>query len=395
MYVGRIYVDGFKNLDNTCVNLDKGINIIWGNNAQGKTNFIEAIWLCTGCHSFRGTKEKDWIGFNKNASDIKINFQAHSRMQQIEMILPRDTLKKNTLLNCIPVNSMAELFNTFSCILFTPDHLDLVKGAPEKRRDFLDMAVSQIRRGYLNALNTYNDALYQRNTLLKNYGGDMSKYDKDQIEAWDMQIANAGAYMSIYRTFYCENLKKYIGISYDRLTSGKEKISLEYESTVFGKDIKPIISNEYHHDRTDYYMKKLGESAEDDVRMGYTTIGVHRDDFTICIDGHPVRVFGSQGQARSAAIVLKLAQAEIFNDTYKEYPVMLFDDVMSELDESRQDFILNSIENMQVLITCCDKNIICSKKKTKDIEILKGYAFEPGEKKKFLRPDGTWRNGRR
>lgn len=354
MIINEVYADGYKNLSEINISLDKRMNIFCGNNAQGKTNLIEAVWLCSGCRSFRGSREKEFIGFTKEFADVRLKFTDSFREQEIRFAAKKGSIKDKTVtLNGVKLPLMSKLFGSFQCVVFTPDDLNLTKGSPDNRRSFIDLAVSQIKPSYVSALTSYNNILAQRNALLKNYI--RNGLSTDDVEVWDNQLAKAGAYISVLRNIYCNKLNYHTDKLYNSITSGKEKLKLYYQSTIFS-DLNG--KKDYEGELTEIYLDKLKKSIDDDIRAGFTTRGAHRDDIVAEINGQPVRYLGSQGQARSAAIVMKLAQAEILKSEKGEYPVMLLDDVMSELDESRQRFILNSIENMQVLITCCDKRFI-------------------------------------
>ena len=340
MIVNEVYADGYKNLSDINITLDKRMNIFCGDNAQGKTNLIEAVWLCSGCRSFRGSREKEFIGFTKDFADVRMKFTDSVRQQEIRFAAKKGSIKdKLVTLNGVKLPVMSKLFGSFQCVVFTPDDLNLSKGSPDNRRNFADLAISQIKSSYVSALSTYNNVLMQRNAFLKSYlkngGGDRSS-----IEIWDEQLAKAGAYISVLRNTYCNKLNYYTGSLYNLIANGKEQLNLYYQSTVF-KDLEG--KKEYEGELKEIYLEKLRKSLGDDLRAGFTTVGVHRDDIITEIDGQPARYLGSQGQSRSVAIVMKLAQAEILKSERNEYPVMLLDDVMSELDAGRQRYILNSI----------------------------------------------------
>ncbi|MCI5905545.1 MAG: DNA replication/repair protein RecF [Oscillospiraceae bacterium] len=372
MVINEVYADGYKNLSGVNITLDERMNIFCGDNAQGKTNLIEAVWLCSGCRSFRGSREKEFIGFEKDFADVRMKFTDSFRSQEIRFAAKKGNIKEKLVtLNGVKLPLMSKLFGSFKCVVFTPDDLDLSKGSPDNRRNFTDLSISQIKGSYVSALNTYNNVLSQRNALLKNYG--RSGGDVSSLEIWDKQLAKAGAYISVLRNTYCNKLNLYTKSLYNTIASGKEQLELYYQSTVFRElDGK----NDYEGELTEIYENTLKKSLDDDIRAGFTTVGVHRDDVIAEIDGQPARYLGSQGQSRSIAIVMKLAQAEILKSEKGEYPVMLLDDVMSELDLGRQRFILNSIENMQVLITCCDERFISEMTGGKVFLVKKGCVSE-------------------
>ena len=354
MVINHICADGYKNLSGVDIELDKGMNIFCGKNAQGKTNLVEAVWLCSGCRSFRGSRDKEFIGFAKDIADVRLKFADCEREQEIRFTAKKNNVKEKIVtLKGVKLPLMSKLFGSFRCVVFTPDDLNISKGSPDNRRNFLDIAVSQIKTSFISALATYNNVLAQRNALLKN--NLKSNCDLSNIEIWDEQLAKAGAYISVLRNTYCKKLNIYTESLYNQITNGTEKLKLYYQSTIY-KNLDN--KTDYEGTLAEQYKEKLKECYFDDVKAGFTTIGVHRDDIIAEIDGQPVRYLGSQGQARSVAIVMKLAQAEILKSEKGEYPVMLLDDVMSELDGSRQGFILNSIKNMQVVITCCNEKYL-------------------------------------
>ncbi len=368
MIIDQICADGYKNLSEVNIFPDKRMNIFCGDNAQGKTNLIEAVWLCSGCRSFRGSREKEFIGFDKEFADVRLTFTDETRKQEIRFAAKKGELKEKLVtLNGVKLPLMSKLFGSFQCVVFTPDDLNLAKGAPENRRSFIDLSISQIKGSYVSALNTYNNVLAQRNALLKSFSKGGS--DIDSISVWDEQLAKAGAYISVVRNTYCNMLNNYTYSLYNKLASGKENLQLYYQSTVF-PDLNG--KTEYEGELTELYIDKLKKNVNEDIRAGFTTTGVHRDDIITLIDGQPARYLGSQGQSRSIAIVFKLAQAEILKSEKGEYPVMLLDDVMSELDGGRQRFILNSIENMQVLVTCCDDRFLSDMTGGKVFRVNKG-----------------------
>lgn len=351
MNITKLYIDGFKNLCNVDIILDKKLNIFFGENAQGKTNIVEAIWLLSGCRSFRGTKEKDLININGEKSDVRLSFQNKLREQTIRVINKKTNLKDKTItLNGVPIKTMSKLFGNFDCVIFTPEDLDLAKGSPDKRRSFIDLCISQIKPGYFSVINKYETILNQRNSLLKRISFDLSS--SEELDVWDEQLSNMGAYITFLRYNYINKLGVFSRKLYSDISSNKEMLSLFYSSSVY-KNLS---------DRTDYkgemvneYLSLMKKTRKEDIKAGFTTAGVHRDDLITKINALPSRDFGSQGQQRSIALILKLSQAYILLEETDEAPVILLDDVLSELDIKRQEFILSSIKKMQIVITTCDK----------------------------------------
>lgn len=370
MVIDRITADGYKNLEDIDIRLDPKMNIICGENAQGKTNLVEAVWLCSGCRSFRGTRDKDFIGFTKDAAKVGMDFTDSVRSQRIEFEVRRGSVKdKLVTLNGVKLPLLSKLFGSFRCVVFTPEDLNLIKGSPDNRRSFADLSISQVKPSYISALNKYNMILSQRNAMLKSIGRDGS--GEEFLDVWNEQLVKAGTYISVLRYAFCITLDKYTKPLYSSITNGNENLDLYYQSTVF-ENFDGRLNNTEELEAE--YAEKLKASAESDMRAGFTTVGVHRDDIGAYINGLSVRDFGSQGQARSTALTMKLAHAEILKAEQGEYPVMLLDDVLSELDEKRRRFILNNIEDMQVIITCCDEKSVTDMASGKIFRMEKGRA---------------------
>ena len=369
MIIKSISADGYKNLENINISLDPKMNIVCGENAQGKTNLIEAVWLCSGCRSFRGTRDRDLIGFDKEKAKVGITFKDEVRDQEIEFSVKRNNVKdKLVTLNGVKLPLISKLFGNFRCVVFTPEDLNLTKGSPDNRRSFIDLSISQVKPSYINALNKYENILSQRNAALKNIFRSDS-HDSSFLDVWNSQLAETGAYISVLRYAFCKMLNHHSKILYDSVTEGNENLDIKYFSTVYEnlegeEDFKGKLAK--------IYLEKLEDSADTDMKTGFTNVGVHRDDVGVYVNGLLVRDFGSQGQARSAALSMKIAHAEIIKKECGDYPVMLLDDVLSELDPVRKRFILNNIEGMQVLMTCCDSRSVTEMASGKIFEMKKG-----------------------
>ena len=349
MIIKNIKADGYKNLKAVDIQPDPKINVLYGDNAQGKTNLVEALWILTGAKSFRGTKERDMVGFEREKAEVTVDFQDDVRDQKIELVLTKNSRERRILLNGLKQKSFSGLFGQLKCVVFTPEDLELSKGSPEIRRDFLDLCISQIKPSYSATVAKYENILLQRNTLLKNIFSGISQ--DDELDVWDVQLARLGAYISVLRYAYAQKLWQFAGGVYNDLCAGKEKLIIKYSSSIYDE----------LDGRTDYagemakeYLEKLNESRRDDIRFGFTQRGIHRDDVYVHIDGLLAKDFGSQGQNRSAALSMKLGQAYILHEETEDMPVMLLDDVLSELDSKRREFILSKLKDMQVFITCCE-----------------------------------------
>ena len=356
MKIDRVRADGYKNLTDVDISPSDGINVLLGDNAQGKTNFIEAVWLMTGCRSFRGTRDRDHIGFDRDKAEIEVDLTDKVRSQTIRFCAKKGIKEREIELNGVKLPLLSRTFGTLKCVVFTPEDLSIAKGSPDNRRTFIDLSASQLKISFVHALNRYNDILSQRNALIKDIQQGLAP--RDQLDIWDLQLARTGAYISVVRDTYCTNLNNYTDSLYHQITNGNEKLKLYYQSTIY-RDTDMILCGRTDTDGelADIYLDKLRRSADDDIRAGYTTCGIHRDDLTMRINDLSVREFGSQGQQRSAALAMKIAQARIIKQQTGDAPVMLLDDVMSELDEKRQELILSNTDGIQIFITCCDGRI--------------------------------------
>lgn len=354
MHIKTISADGFKNLEKVLIEPHPEYNIITGLNAQGKTNLLESIWLLTGCRSFRGSKEKDFVGTDRQFMEIGIRFDDGRRIQSASYALSKENIKlKNVRLNGVPLKGTNELFNSFKAVVFTPDDIDLIKGSPEKRRSFVDMCFCQLNTGSLDIVRRYDLLINHRNSLLKSVF--LGEQPKELLNVWDRQVAAVGCVLSAKRNEYIKKLAAACGRLYSMITDGKEKLLIEYNSNIYG--VNPEITDENDKAFMTYF-RKLEKNTDDEIRLGYTLSGAHRDDIQIKINGMNVREFGSQGQKKTTALVMKLAQAEIYFKNKNEAPVILLDDVMGELDENRQKLVFEIIKNMQVFITTCNENSV-------------------------------------
>ena len=368
-------IDGFKNLKGIFFEPDPKYNIIVGPNAQGKTNLLEAMWILSGCRSFRGSKEKDYICLDGERMGSKIKLLDSIREQKISFEMTKSASNpKNIHLNGVKQKGTRALFDVFKCIAFIPDDVDIIKGSPEKRRNFIDMAASQLNPVFVMHLNKNNAIMNQRNALLK--GIMQGNIDKSILEIWDRQASKEGAVISYMRHEYIQRFNGICGRLYRTISGGTEELELEYKSNVFRQDDfeKPCGDEAYEQ-----YYRKLSETADYDIRTGSTHAGVNRDEILIKINGVSAKDYGSQGQIKSAALVMKLAQAELYMQKSKDAPVIFLDDVMGELDESRQRFVFDIIKDMQVFITTPNENALLPEIKGKVLHISGGSIAEEEE----------------
>ncbi len=361
MKINRLEAENFRNLKKTALDFED-VNIIYGENAQGKTNLIEAIYLFTGSRSFRGARDSTLICFDREKARLKIDFENGGRKQFAELTIDG---KRSASLNGIKKKSAALLGEEIKAVVFSPSHLMMIKGGPAERRKFVDDALCQIKTNYYSVLKSYNRALQQRNIVLKDIS--VSADLRSMLYVWDAALAKEGAKIIYQRQKYIEALLPYVKEIFSGLSGGRENIEIKIDGEFDYKDINQKEAEEK-------LLKILNENQNSDILNHITKAGPHRDDIEILINGKSARLYGSQGQQRSCVLALKLAEASLLRDKTDTEPVALLDDVMSELDENRQDYILNHIKDWQVFITCCDAQSILRLKKGKTIKIENGAA---------------------
>ncbi len=352
----------FRNLD--CISFEPHpeMNVIYGENGQGKTNIIESIWLLTGFYSFRARKNAQLIAQGKDEAEIENNFYSHSREQNAVMKINK---RKEITLNGVKEESPRVMMGKYYAVVFSPATLGLVQDGPGERRKMLDIALSLIKPNYAVVMSRYLRVLEQRNALLKKFGERSFEYD--YMLPWDTELANLGAKIIKYRLDYVEKLSALSSEIYKGISSGREEFSFYYDFS------KENISEEEIKQKL---ISEIEKSRDADIKRLYTNAGPHTHDLVLNLNGRDARVFGSQGQQRSCALAMKLGEASIIENITGECPVVLLDDVMSELDEGRQTFILNYLDNWQVFITCCDPSTLLRSKKGKAFEVINGKIKE-------------------
>ncbi len=335
MYIDRIKLNNFRNYETLDLKLDENINIIYGENAQGKTNILESIFLCSFGKSYRTTKEKEMIRFGEDKSLIEISYQKKDRDGKIKIELGD---KKQISFNGIKLKKLSELLGNINIVIFTPEDINILKDGPAKRRRFLDIMIGQLKPNYIYNLNMYIKTMEQRNNYLRQIREENKP--EQLLEIWNEKLAEYGEKIFLYRKEFIEKIYKKINEIHGKITENKEHIKIKYVSNCENKDI---------------YLKELNERKKLDIIKGYTTKGIHRDDFTIYINEREVNTYGSQGQNRTAILSLKLAELNVVHDEIGEFPILLLDDFMSELDEKRRKNFLNNIRNTQVILTGTEK----------------------------------------
>jgi DNA replication and repair protein recF len=365
-------IDGFKNLSEISFAPDEKYNIIVGQNAQGKTNLLEAMWILSGCRSFRGSKEKDYICIDKSRMSAKIRIRDSVREQKIVLEMNKGGGNPKLIhLNGVKQKGTRSLFDVFKCIAFIPDDTEIIKGAPEKRRSFIDMAASQLNPLFVVHINKHNAVMNQRNALLKEIS--QGKASAPELDIWDRQASHEGTIISFMRNEYVKKINGICGRLYRTISGGNEELELEYKSNVFRPE---DFEKECGEEAFERYYRRIRESQEYDIRTGSTHAGVNRDEILIKINGLSAKDYGSQGQIKSAALVMKLAQAEIFMKKSKEAPVVFLDDVMGELDENRQRFVFDIIKDMQIFLTTPNESALLPEIKGKILRISGGKITE-------------------
>ena len=333
MYIKSIQLEGYRNYNNEIVCFDKGTNVLYGDNAQGKTNILEAIFMCATTKSHKGSKDKEIIGFDKAEAHVSIVLCKALDDIKIDILLRKDKTKV-VAVNGSKIKKATQLLGILNVVLFSPEDLSIIKNGPSERRRFVDMELCQLDPIYLYNLSKYNKIIDQRNKLIKDHFNNSEL--TDTLDIWDMQLVNYGKLIIEKRKKFIEELNEIIKQVHTKLTNGKEKIELLYE---------PDVSVEN-------FEKELKKHREKDLKYKLTSVGPHRDDFSFVVDGIDIRKYGSQGQQRTAALSLKLSEIEIVKKITGHVPVLLLDDVLSELDNNRQNYLLNTIGEIQTIITC-------------------------------------------
>lgn len=361
MQVSRLSFEGFRNLKKGEFCPTPGVNVIVGENAQGKTNLLEAIWLFTGTKSFRSAKDSELVGFNEEIARLSLEFTAADRQQDAQITIQN---RRQATLNGIKQTSAAKLAGVFCGIVFSPIHLSLIKGGPAERRRLIDAAYCQLKPAYVKTLSDYARILSQRNALCK--ARDTSEAAAEMMDLWDRQLAQAGCRIIHARQRYLQHMAPIARKIYQGLSSGREEFDIRYASTV------SVLPEETPAEIAVKLYEELRMHRRDDFGAGCTTVGPHRDDMEVYINSCSARSFGSQGQQRSAVLAIKLAEAAMLEEVTGEKPIALLDDVMSELDHSRQEYILNHIQDWQVFITCCDPDPLKALKGGQKIYVKNG-----------------------
>ena len=333
MIIKSIELADYRNYDSLIMEFCEGTNILYGDNAQGKTNILEAIYVASTTKSHKGSKDKDIVNFDKEEAHIRTYIEKEGVNTRIDMHL-RKSKSKGIAIDGQKIKKAADLLGLCNVVFFSPEDLGIIKNGPSERRRFVDMELCQLDNFYLYNLNNYNKIINQRNKLLKDMY--MNPQLKETLNIWDMQLVSYGSKIIERRKLFEEQLNEIIYDIHKKLSGGKEELTIKYEPDV---DI-------------DEFEQKLKYSQDRDIKTKMTSVGPHRDDFCFLVGDTDIRKFGSQGQQRTAALSLKLSEIELVKKITKDTPILLLDDVLSELDSNRQNYLLNSIGDIQTIITC-------------------------------------------
>jgi len=348
MYIKEIELTNFRNYEKLKIGFDKKVNFFTGNNAQGKTNLLESIFISSFGRSFRFGKDSEMIRFGESFCKVKVLAERDDDDISVEILIGEK--EKGVKINGTKIKKTAELLKNMLIVVFSPEDLRIIKGDPEKRRNFMDREISQIRPSYYTDISSYKRALLQRNALLKSGNSNESVFD-----VWDIKLSEYGSKIVFKRKEFIEKLNEIIKEIHKNITGGKEYLEIIYDS-------------EGMTDKESFFLKLKG-SRKEDIYKGYTQTGPHRDDLIFHLNGTDIRKFGSQGQQRTAALSLKLAELRLIKEETGEEAVLLLDDVLSELDGERQNMLINSLENVQLFITTTEVNDKIKEK------LPKGYTF--------------------
>lgn len=335
MLIKKLELNRFRNYESQILEFDDGINIIYGNNGEGKTNIVEAIYLMSLGRSFRTSRDKEMINLNAETSYIKSLVESSGREFKIEYKIDK-TSKKAIKINSLPIEKLTDLLGIVNVVIFSPEDLKLVKEGPKERRAFIDREISQIRPKYYQLLHSYHKNLIQRNNLLKDF-----EIDKILLDVYDSNLSEIGYKIIEYREEFLREIAEIASDNHYKISSGKENLEINYEKNISAKS------------KEDYY-SIMKDSQNKDILKKTTSFGIHKDDIDIKINGIDLRSYGSQGQKRSAAISLKLSEIELIYRLKGEYPIVLLDDIFSELDPMRQNMLLDTFKKTQTFVTAAE-----------------------------------------
>ena len=333
MYIESVQLKNFRNYKNLELYLDPGTNIFYGDNAQGKTNILESVYLCGTTKSHRSSKDREMIRFEQEEAHIRMAIKKNTLSYRIDMHLKKNK-SKGIAINAQPIRKAKELFGVINLVFFSPEDLHIIKNGPAQRRRFIDLELCQLDSVYLSDLTSYHQVLNHRNRLLKDLSFNTNLLE--MLNIWDLQMIRYGKKIISKRAAFIQELNEIASEVHKNLTGGKEYLEILYEPDTKEEDLE----------------ENLQKNREKDKIRKLTSIGPHRDDLNFMINGMDIRKYGSQGQQRTAALSLKLSEISLVKKKVKDTPVLLLDDVLSELDSHRQNYLLECLQDIQTLVTC-------------------------------------------
>ncbi len=349
MHAKKVLLENYRNIELAEVELSPSVNLFYGKNAQGKTNFLESVYLFSQSKSFRNVRERETVRFGAEYARATLVYERGGYENRLEIKIFADSRRREMSVNGFPIKKNSLLAGNFYTVLFAPEHLSLVKDGPSARREFLDLAIAPLKPKYSAVLEEYEKILTQKNALLK----DIFKFPtlRDTLPVWNEKQARAGAFIALMRASYIEKIKANAAKYHDEISNGREALSLVYQGFAENGAVYESLES-----TQSALLAKINALEEEEIRAGMCLCGPQRDDVEILINGVAARSFGSQGQQRSAVLSLKLAEGDAVFETAGEHPVFLLDDILSELDAARRTYILKKIANRQVIITACDRS---------------------------------------
>ena len=345
MFIKSLKLQNFRNYSALDIQFSEKFNILYGNNGQGKTNILEAIFLCSSGRSHRSSRDIDLIKLNEKYAYIKIELDKQEEKSTIEVLLKSEE-KKKIKINEIPLKKVGKLMGHLNTVIFSPEDLKIIKEGPSDRRRFIDITICQLRPSYFFDLQQYSKILLQRNSLLKEIQNNRRSL-LDTLDTWNNQLLTIGSRIMKVRSEFILRLSEAAERNHYKLSDGKEKLSLKYIPSIKTNDFQDI---------PNVFQKVLDNNIKKEIAKGMTLFGPHRDDYELFINDSSLKAYGSQGQQRTSVLSLKLSEIDIVKEDTDQFPVLLLDDVMSELDNCRQEYLLNNLEGIQTFITCTDKS---------------------------------------
>ena len=372
MYCKKVTLTNFRNISECSLEFCDGINILAGENAQGKTNLLEAVFYASVGRSFRASSSNEMISFGKRTSTVSIDYQSEKREKSDNITIKLFSDKKKIVeKNHLRVERLSDIVGSFRSVLFCPEHLSLIKDGPLERRNYLDIAISRISPKYIRSLQRYAYFLKQRNALIKSASSNRDVFDAT-VDLWSEQLATEAAEIAFYRVEFLKRVSRIVSECFEEMTGKKESVEIIYRGSA-SLEADEYLDRELVKQK---YIALLSSSHDREIFVGSTLWGVHKDDIEIKINGKNARSYASQGQQRSLALALKLAEGEICKEEFGDYPVFLFDDVLSELDDTRRDYMIRFAAGKQVIITTCEMKVVERINADKKILVVNGTYNE-------------------